>query len=82
MHNLYMIARDRGCTRPGCDLPGYQCEVHHINPWAATHCTDTDTLTLACTPDHKLLEKGWITRKRANGYHHPEKLLCEDEDEP
>jgi len=26
-----------------------------------------DKLTLACTPDHKLLEKGWKTRKRADG---------------
>jgi hypothetical protein len=38
-----------------------------VDEWAATHCTDVNKPTLACTPDHKLLEKGWITRKRANG---------------
>ena len=48
-------------------MPGYWSEVHHVDEWAATHCTDVNKLTLACTPDHTLLEKGWITRKRANG---------------
>ena len=97
---IVLYAKDRGCTRPGCDVPGYWSEVHHVDQWAATHCTDVNKLTLACTPDHKLLEKGWITRKRAdgdtewippphldhgqprtNGYHHPENLLCEDEED-
>jgi Domain of unknown function (DUF222) len=64
---IVLYAKDRGCTRPGCDVPGYWTEVHHVDEWATTHCTDINKLTLACTPDHKLLEKGWITRKRANG---------------
>jgi hypothetical protein len=64
---IVLYAKDRGCTRPGCDVPGYWSEVHHVDEWAATHCTDVNKLTLACTPDHKLLENGWITRKRANG---------------
>jgi Domain of unknown function (DUF222) len=64
---IVLYAKDRGCTRPGCDVPGYWSEVHHVDQWAATHRTDVDKLTLACTPDHKLLEKGWKTRKRADG---------------
>ena len=32
-----------------------------------TRCTDINKLTLACAPDHKLLEKGWTTRKRGSG---------------
>jgi hypothetical protein len=64
---IVLYAKDRGCTRPGCDVPGYWAEVHHVDEWATTHCTDINKLTLACAPDHKLLEKGWTTRKRASG---------------
>jgi hypothetical protein len=98
---IVLYAKDRGCTRPGCDVPGYQCEVHHINEWAHCRTTDVDELTFACGQDHKLVQPGgWITRKRANGdtewippphldhgqprtnsFHHPEKLLCDDEEE-
>jgi hypothetical protein len=48
-------------------VPGYWAEVHHVEQWATTHCTDVNKLTLACGADHKLLEKGWTSRKRANG---------------
>jgi Domain of unknown function (DUF222) len=34
---IVLYAKDRGCTRPGCDAPGYHCEVHHIEEWATTH---------------------------------------------
>jgi Domain of unknown function (DUF222) len=98
---IVLYAKDRGCTRPGCDVPGYWCEVHHVDNWATTHCTDINKLTLACGSDHPLVEPGgWTTRKRVNGdtewippphldhgqprtnrFHHPEKLLCEDEEE-
>jgi hypothetical protein len=27
---IVLYAKDRGCTAPGCDVPGYWCEVHHI----------------------------------------------------
>ena len=61
-------AKDRGCTRPGCDVPGYGCEVHHVEEWATAHRTDIKKLTLACGSDHSLVEPGgWRTRKRANG---------------
>jgi hypothetical protein len=28
---VVLYAQDRGCTHPGCDVPGYWCEVHHLN---------------------------------------------------
>ncbi|OBK34702.1 hypothetical protein A5659_20890 [Mycobacterium sp. 1165196.3] len=65
---IVLYAKDRGCSHPGCDVPGYYCEVHHVEDWATTYRTDIDQLTLACGPHHRLLEKGWTTRKRANGY--------------
>jgi uncharacterized protein DUF222 len=65
---IVLYAKDRGCTRPGCDVPGYWCEVHHVEDWATTHRTDVNALTLACGSDHALVEPGgWTTRKRADG---------------
>jgi hypothetical protein len=99
---IVLYAKDRGCSFPNCDVPGYLTEVHHVRPWAKTHTTDINDLTLACGPNHKLAEQGWTTRKngqgdtewippphldygqaRTNTFHHPEKLLREeDEDDP
>ena len=97
---IVLYAKDRGCTAPGCDVPGYFTEVHHVTPWAKTHTTDINDLALACGAQHKIAEQGWTTRKnqrgdtewlppphldhgqpRTNSYHHPEKLLCDDEDD-
>ncbi len=59
--------KERGCTRPGCDAPGYLTEVHHVDEWAEGGLTNIDKLTLACRADHRLLDQGWKTRKLANG---------------
>ncbi|MGZ4515154.1 MAG: HNH endonuclease signature motif containing protein [Mycobacterium sp.] len=64
---IVLYAKDRGCTHPGCDAPGYWCEVHHLEEWAAGGLTDADKLTFACTPHHKLIGKGWRTRKLPTG---------------
>lgn len=64
---LVLHAKDRGCSHPGCDVPGYLCEVHHVQDWARTGRTDVTGLTFACGPHHRLLERGWTTRRRANG---------------
>jgi hypothetical protein len=64
---IVLYAKDRGCTHPGCDVPGYWSEVHHVDEWAAGGLTDADKLTFACPPNHKLVEKGWRTRKLPNG---------------
>jgi hypothetical protein len=69
MHALHSLARDRGCTKPGCTAPGYWCEAHHVDGWTADNSpTDIDKLTLACPPHNRLIEKtGWRTRKRKDG---------------
>ncbi len=64
---VVLYAKDRGCTHPGCDVPGYWCEVHHVDEWAAGGLTNADRLTFTCTPHHKLAEKGWRTRKLSDG---------------
>jgi Domain of unknown function (DUF222) len=98
---IVLYAKDRGCSFPGCDVPGYLCEVHHCDPYATHPVSDINALTFACCPNHKLAEQGWNTRKnhrgdtewippphldhgqpRVNSYHHPEKLLQDEEDDP
>jgi Domain of unknown function (DUF222) len=64
---IVLYARDRGCTKPGCDAPAYHSQVHHVRGWAATRRTDINDLALACGPDNRLAEKGWTTRTNAHG---------------
>jgi hypothetical protein len=99
---IMLYAKDRGCTKPGCDVPAYHSQVHHVQGWKATRRTHINELTLACGPDNRLVEQGgFTTRKNAHGdtewippphldhgqprtntFHHPEKLLAPDDDEP
>lgn len=65
---IVLYAKERGCSHPGCPIPGYLCEVHHDNDYAKTGRTDIDTLSLRCGPHHQLLTSGgWTTRKLHNG---------------
>jgi hypothetical protein len=64
---VVLYANDRGCTHPGCDVPGYWCEVHHVDNWGRGGPTNIDKLTLGCKPHHNLAEQGWRTIKLANG---------------
>lgn len=96
---IVLHALNRGCTAPGCDVPGYRCEVHHITDWSRGGLTNVDELAFACRLDHPLVKPGgWRTRKRRDGstewipppnlplqpgvntYHHPERLLPDDDD--
>src|SRR6201995_1131838 len=40
---IMLHAKDRGCSFPGCTVPGYLCEVHHNNPYATNPVTDINT---------------------------------------
>lgn len=65
---IMLYAKDRGCSAPGCTVPGYYCEVHHVTDWAKCHTTDVNNLTLVCGLHHRLLKPGsWITRKDTKG---------------
>jgi hypothetical protein len=57
--------RDRGCTKPGCTVSGYDSQVHHVNGWARHHGqTNIDEEVLACGADNRLAEDGWTVRIR------------------
>jgi hypothetical protein len=65
---IMLYAKDRGCTKPGCDAPAYYSQVHHVQGWKATRRTHINELTLACGPDNRLVEEGgFTTRKNAHG---------------
>lgn len=65
---IVLHATDRGCSAPGCSVPGYLCEVHHVDDWALGGLTNIDKLTFACGPHHRLITTaGWRTRKRSDG---------------
>jgi len=65
---LVLHARDRGCTRPGCTVPGYGTQVHHIRRWAEGGESNIDEEVLACGPCNRLAENGWRVRVRTDGF--------------
>jgi hypothetical protein len=65
---IVLYAKDRGCTAPGCTVPGYYSEVHHVIGYATCGCTDINNLTLGCPTQHHIVQPGgWSTRKNARG---------------
>jgi hypothetical protein len=65
---LMLIARDGGCTKPGCTVPAYGSQVHHAaRDWADGGQTNVDELALACGPDNRAVGPGgWSTRINAD----------------
>ncbi|MEB3048854.1 HNH endonuclease signature motif containing protein [Mycolicibacter sp. MYC123] len=65
---IVLHARDRGCTCPGCTVPGYLTQAHHMHEWGDNGHTDIDELTLACAPDNRMAtEQGWTTQLGETG---------------
>ena len=66
---IVLHGRDRGCSHPGCTVPGYGCQVHHAEKdWADGGKTDVDDLGFACGPHNRLVKRGgWRTRKGRDG---------------
>lgn len=58
---LALIARDGGCSHPGCDAAPAFTETHHIIPWQDGGPTSIDNGTLVCSYHHRhaLEEGGW-----------------------
>jgi len=65
---LALYARDKGCTRPGCDIPPRWCEVHHLVEWQHGGATDINTMCLVCSFDHHLItDEGFTVRMGSRG---------------
>lgn len=70
---IVLIARDRGCSFPGCTRPAVWCQAHHVTDWARGGDTDVDSLTFGCDLHHPLVGDGpndWATT--TTGPDHPQ----------
>lgn len=81
---LVMVARDRGCSRPGCTRPAMQCQgMHADQDWIDGGPTDADNLGLGCDRDNQLaFDTGWSTEIGDDGRVHwlPPPLLDTGQD--
>ena len=59
-----MVARDGAeCVIPGCHVPAYRAEAHHVLSWFQGGPTDVDNGVLLCPFHHDEVEKGpWQIR--------------------
>jgi len=65
---MALIARDAGCSFPGCTHPPQWCDRHHIVDWILDGPTDLENLTLLCRYHHThFLHKGWSCRINSDG---------------
>jgi hypothetical protein len=55
-----LVARDRGCSFPGCDRPPGLCEAHHIIHWADDGVSSVANCCLLCPMHHQQVHlQGW-----------------------
>ncbi|PWD52604.1 hypothetical protein C8046_15765 [Serinibacter arcticus] len=65
-----LIARDHGCTFPGCTIPATWCEAHHIISWLTGGTTSTDNSLLLCPAHHHLIHTtNWTLTHTPTGIH-------------
>jgi hypothetical protein len=65
---MALIARDGGCSFPGCDHPPEWCERHHIKEWIDGGLTNLDNLTLVCRfHHHNFASHGWTCTLNIDG---------------
>jgi Domain of unknown function (DUF222)/HNH endonuclease len=63
-----LIARDGGCSFPGCDRTPEWCERHHIQEWIHGGETNLNNLTLLCRyHHHNFASRGWTCAIDADG---------------
>ena len=63
-----LVARDQGCTWPGCAAPPVICESHHARiHWADGGPTDLANGALLCYHHHAIVDDRTITMTRRNG---------------
>ncbi len=53
-----VTVRDRTCRFPGCDMPAWFTDVHHIWHWTRGGPTNRENCCLLCRHHHTLIHKG------------------------
>ncbi|HEX6403359.1 MAG TPA: DUF222 domain-containing protein [Pseudonocardiaceae bacterium] len=55
-----LVARDGGCSFPGCDRPPGICEAHHVRHWIDNGVTSVGNCCLLCPVHHQQVHlQGW-----------------------
>ena len=62
-----VTTRDRTCRFPGCDMPAWLTDVHHIRHWTRGGPTNRENCCLLCRRHHTLIHKGrWTVTGNPN----------------
>lgn len=81
-----LVARDKGCTWPGCSAPPVICESHHARiHWADGGRTDTVNGALLCFHHHALVDARSISMTRQNErwiFTHPDGTVANSNIDP
>jgi hypothetical protein len=56
----YILARDRHCDFPGCQMPGRLCDMDHETPFARGGRTDRSNMCPRCRRHHNLKTHGYF----------------------
>ncbi|WP_434441317.1 DUF222 domain-containing protein [Lentzea sp. E54] len=60
-----LVARDQGCSFPGCDRPPKHCDAHHLRFWSQGGETSVDNAALLCRHHHTLIHQSdWEVKLR------------------
>jgi len=62
-----LIARDKGCRFPGCDMPAAWTDGHHVKHWPDGGPTELSNLLLFCRRHHRLFHEGGWTLQKVEG---------------
>ena len=62
-----LVARDQGCTFPGCDRPPKHCDAHHVKFWSEGGETSVNNAALLCRHHHTLIHQSDWEVKLHNG---------------
>jgi hypothetical protein len=62
-----LIARDKHCRFPGCDMPPAWTDGHHIKHWANGGPHELWNLLLLCRRHHRYFHEGGWTLQQAEG---------------
>jgi hypothetical protein len=58
---LALIARDRGCSFPGCSMPPQWTDAHHVTHWSRGGHTSLQTTALLCRRHHTHVHRHDLT---------------------
>jgi hypothetical protein len=68
-----VILRDGGCAFPGCPIPAWWCDIHHVIHWVDGGPTSLTNCVALCGRHHHLIHHTdwWIDMTSAIPQFHP-----------